>query len=119
MTVHKCIQCKKVMTGRSDKKFCDDGCRNSYHNRRYGRKTVSIKQVNSILRKNRRILQVFIPGNDTIHVPKRSLESKGFDFRFFTGMEKKGRKTLMYCYDVGYSLAEDGLCEMVPNAAIK
>lgn len=117
--MHKCIQCKRVMTGRSDKKFCDDGCRNSYHNRRYGRKTMSIKQVNSILRKNRRILQVFIPGKEVIQVPKRSLESKGFDFRFFTGMEQKGKKTLMYCYDVGYTVAEDGLCEMVPNMTFK
>jgi hypothetical protein len=100
------------LNGRSDKKFCDDGCRNTYHNNRMFNKTVSIKQVNAILRNNRRILQVFMPQKGKIQIPKQTLLTKGFDFNYITSMAVKNKRTVLYCYDIGYSLAEDGSCEM-------
>ena len=29
-----CLQCGLPLVGRADKKYCDDGCRNAYHNAR-------------------------------------------------------------------------------------
>lgn len=106
------------MTGRSDKKFCDDGCRNEYHNRKNGRKQLNIRHVNSILRNNRKILQVFMPLATPMQIPKKTLETKGFNFSYFTAMEVVEDRTLHYCYDVGYTLAED-VCEMQPYAKEK
>ena len=113
MTSKHCIQCKRSMTGRSDKKFCDDGCRNEFHNRKNGKKAMSVRQINAILRNNRKILQVFMPLITPIQIPKKTLETKGFNFNYFTGMEVVEKRTMHYCYDVGYTLAED-LCEMMP-----
>lgn len=31
-TIKKCLWCEKVINGRSDKKYCDDSCRNNYNN---------------------------------------------------------------------------------------
>ncbi|KKQ83435.1 MAG: hypothetical protein UT04_C0032G0014 [Candidatus Daviesbacteria bacterium GW2011_GWF2_38_7] len=52
-----CIECGETIVGRSDKKFCCDLCRNSYNNKQNSESTNLVRNINNILRKNRRILQ--------------------------------------------------------------
>ncbi|HNW98584.1 MAG TPA: hypothetical protein PKK00_09270 [Bacteroidales bacterium] len=102
MEKRKCLECKEVFTGRSDKKFCSDQCRNSYNNRINSDTTNYVRNVNNILRKNRRILQELNP-IDKAKVHKDKLLEKGFNFRYYTNVliTKKGT-TYYFCYEYGY-----------------
>ena len=100
------------MTGRSDKKFCDDGCRNSYHNRLNSIKPLSVRAVNSILSRNRRIINqvIFVKGEERISEQK--LSGMGFNFNYFTGQTKENDHILHHCYEFGYVHDKDGQYKM-------
>ncbi len=48
---------KPIKSGRSDKKFCDTGCKDVYYNEIKIREHKEIKKIDTILKKNRRILK--------------------------------------------------------------
>ena len=56
-----CLNCGKELKGRLDKKFCDAYCRNTYNNKTVRENEKTIKQINSILRRNRTILKNINP----------------------------------------------------------
>lgn len=97
-----CLDCGKVLQGRSDKKFCDDYCRNNYNNKQHREANAQIRKVNAILRKNRKILKTLNP-NGKAKVRKQELMVKGFNFNYFTNIytTRKGH-TYFFCYDQGY-----------------
>lgn len=57
----KCLTCGEVLFGRADKKFCNDNCRGIYNNKKNKMGDDYFRKVNSILRKNRRILEEMNP----------------------------------------------------------
>ena len=61
---HKlCLDCHKPVKGRTDKKFCDDYCRNNYNNALKSNTINLVRNINNALGKNRRILEaLFVPG---------------------------------------------------------
>ena len=98
----KCLECGEEFNGRSDKKFCSDGCRNSHNNKLNSDENNLVRNINNILRKNRRILKDIIP-NGTKTVEKSLLSSKGFDFNYQTNFVKtKAGKIYFFCYEYGY-----------------
>lgn len=97
-----CPVCGDVLLGRVDKKFCSDQCRTTFNNQKNKDTSNILRRVNSILRRNRRILARFNT-NGTTRVHRHKLVEQGFDFRFFTHIGKKGKgNTCYYCYDQGY-----------------
>src|SRR3546814_11771683 len=88
----KCQECGEPVAGRSDKKFCSDQCRTSYHNRVNSSANQLLRQINRILKRNRRILVALNDTGKTI-VPVQRLLERGFDFRYFTNCSepKTGR----------------------------
>jgi hypothetical protein len=52
-----CKYCEKPLRGRIDKKFCDDLCRNYYHNRFKMYDQRRVREVNAILYRNLKILR--------------------------------------------------------------
>jgi predicted nucleic acid-binding Zn ribbon protein len=101
-----CLNCSEAIAGRTDKKFCDDACRSSYHSRSGAEESLMVKQVNLILRKNRRILMLLNP-ESKVKVHKRLLLEKGFDFRYFTSIYKTEKLSCYhFCYEMGYLLLE-------------
>ena len=107
-----CQSCGKPLKGRIDKKFCDDYCRNNYNNHRkaHGNGAGYIRRINSILSKNRNVLEsILAAGEATAKANKEKLLSLGFQFRYFThSYTTKTGKTYCYCYDYGYlSLGSD------------
>lgn len=102
MNHRTCQECGAPVHGRSDKRFCSDQCRSTHNNRRNGEPNKFVRQVNNVLRKNRRILDSLNPGG-TVKVSAARLKDKGFDFRYFTstGHVREGG-TCYYCYDQGY-----------------
>ena len=108
-----CLECGTSFKGRVDKKFCSDQCRTTYNNRLRSLENKYIKDVNNILRKNRRILLQFNPDGKS-RVNREKLKAKGFDFNFYTSTytTKEGAQ-YFYCYDQGYLPIEKGQCLLV------
>ena len=49
MEKRRCLECNEEIIGRSDKKFCDDQCRNAYNNKKGSEKIMIVKKINKIL----------------------------------------------------------------------
>lgn len=99
-----CLSCGKPVKGRTDKKFCDDYCRNNYNNQLKADNTNLVRNINNALGKNRRIMEgLFQPGEEMAKTTKDKLLQKGFQFKYITHLytNKKGN-TYFFCYDLGY-----------------
>jgi hypothetical protein len=99
-----CLQCKKTLRGRSDKKFCDDYCRNNYNNTLKAHTNNYMRNINNALSKNRRILEELLPASEKlVKTTKQKLIHSGFQFKYITHTytNKKG-DTYFFCYDFGY-----------------
>lgn len=99
-----CLACGKPVKGRSDKKFCDDYCRNNYNNELKSVDSGIVRLINNALAKNRRILQAILPEDkETAKTTRDQLLLKGFSFHYLTHIyTTKTGKTYFYCYDYGY-----------------
>lgn len=99
-----CLNCNKPVKGRTDKKFCDDYCRNNYNNQLKSNTINLVRNINNALGKNRRILDsLFTDGEGMAKTNKNKLLQKGFQFKYSTHTytNKKG-DTYFFCYDIGY-----------------
>lgn len=99
-----CLNCEKAIQGRSDKKFCDDYCRNNYNNQLNASNNNFIRNINNALKRNRNILETFLPeAEDTVKATRQNLLMQGFQFKYSTHtyINKKGN-TYTFCYDYGY-----------------
>jgi hypothetical protein len=98
-----CLDCGVAIIGRMDKKFCSDMCRNNYNNRLNSEVTNYVRNVNNILRKNRRILSELIPQGCKINLHKDKLVNRGFNFNYFTHLytTQKG-SSYRFVYEYGY-----------------
>ncbi len=99
-----CMYCNKPVKGRTDKKFCDDYCRNAYNNSIKAPSNNLVRNINNQLAKNRRLLEECIaPGEEMGKVPKEKLVSRGFSTKYITHTyaNKKGN-IYFFCYDFGY-----------------
>ncbi len=99
-----CRQCGKAVKGRTDKRFCDDYCRSAFNNQLKTQLSKTVKAVNAVLLKNRKILEAFLPpGGDTIKTTRDKLLGQGFSFTYHTHsyLTKTG-KNYVYCYEYGY-----------------
>ncbi|QNL49971.1 hypothetical protein H8S90_25350 [Olivibacter sp. SDN3] len=104
---YNCLDCKRTLIGRSDKKFCNDACRSNYNNKRNYIQHRHIRSVNSILKKNRNILAALNPYGKKV-VAKEKLLENGFNFHYFTNLleTSKGR-VYFFCYEYGYLIIDD------------
>ncbi|MEZ4804134.1 MAG: hypothetical protein R2852_01230 [Bacteroidia bacterium] len=113
-----CKECSKPLIGRSDKKFCDDGCRNSFNNRHNSETNKVVNLVNSILKKNRTILQNLIPEEGKVSISEKTLMILGFNFDYYTNIyrTKKGG-IYKFCYEYGYLQIDEGVLMLVKKQA--
>lgn len=97
-----CLECDEKIVGREDKKFCSDGCRNSYNNKMNKDSSNFMRTVNNKLRKNYRVLSELNPER-TRKISRGKLLSKGFEFEFFTNLlQTKTGNTYYFVYNQGY-----------------
>ena len=98
-----CLSCAKPVKGRTDKKFCDDFCRNNYNNQLKSTSSNLMRNINNALNKNRRILDALLGTEEMQKTTKERLLQKGFQFKYITHLynNKKGN-TYFFCYDIGY-----------------
>lgn len=108
-----CPTCGDSLRGRADKRFCNDYCRNTYHNGVKARLPSPVRSINSHLTKNRKILDELFeqagPDQRQLRVSKLKLAELGFQFAFYTHIrETTNGPAYTFCYDYGYkSVAKD------------
>jgi hypothetical protein len=105
MTAKICLACERSIKGRSDKKFCDDSCRNNYNNRMNSYTSPLVRNINNILRKNRRILEELLAPLEkkVLVIERKKLVEKGFQFEYITEHYHPEKKEhYYYCYEYGY-----------------
>lgn len=98
-----CTYCQKKLSGRSDKKFCDDNCRNQFNNAKNQDDGKYIKFINQILKHNRKVLLQVLGDEEKIKVAKEKLRILHFEFKYFTHqyITQKGA-VYHFCYEFGY-----------------
>lgn len=97
-----CACCGQELEGRSDKKFCDDVCRNNYAYRK--RSNDLINRINKSLVYNRNVLKSMM-GAGRKTVKKQILLDRDFDFNMVTGIyitRKRHEYRLLYDYAYRY-----------------
>ena len=114
INLKSCLECKKTLIGRSDKRFCDDACRNSYNYRQNSDHTNLIRKINHTLRKNRRILQEVLGEEGMLKISKEKMLLQGFDLKYHTHnfTNVKGQ-TSYFIYEYGYLLLVNNLLLIV------
>ncbi|MDC8104256.1 hypothetical protein ACNFU2_05215 [Chryseobacterium sp. PTM-20240506] len=110
-----CLECGEKIIGRSDKKFCNDACRNAYNNKQNKDSNNLMRNINNKLRKNYRILtEINVEGKTKISRSK--LDGLGFDFDYITNIKVyKNGSEYKFIYDYGYKLLEDDFVLIVKN----
>jgi len=116
-TQKNCTACNKIIRGRSDKKFCNDYCRNAYNNQIKSPTNNLIRNTNNRLSKNRRILEYIIEDTNTfIKIKKEQLMQLGFCFEYTTQIhQNKQGKFYYFCYDYGYFTINNEWCVIIKN----
>ncbi len=102
-----CLYCGAPLKGRSDKKFCDDNCRNSYNNRQNRAELSLIRNIQNVLRRNRRVLaDLDKEGRTKIH--RDQLIARGYNFDFHTQTSISAKNQLsVYCFERGVLKLDD------------
>jgi len=115
MEEKNCLECGDKVIGRSDKKFCNDYCRNAFNNKLdVGNKNL-IRNTNNALRRNYKILCALNKTGKT-KILKYSLEKERFNFNLFTSIyTTKSGSQYFYCYDQGYLLLDKEQVLLVKN----
>jgi predicted nucleic acid-binding Zn ribbon protein len=99
-----CPDCGILVSGRKDRKFCSDACRTNYHNLRHRDKLPLVRKVNTILLRNRNILEFFYKQGKLI-ITRDELEASGYILFWHTAKSNSsGIPKLSLVYD--YSLEE-------------
>jgi predicted nucleic acid-binding Zn ribbon protein len=105
-----CIACNKTIRGRSDKKFCNDSCRNSYNNQNRSNAPNLVKKINAVLVKNRNLLLEITGDNSQKKITREQLSLRGFLFNYYThSYTNKRGNTYYFCYDHGWLDVNDSI----------
>lgn len=97
-----CWECDKPLSGRIDKRFCDDACRSNYNNRRNRDHNQLMRKTHYALRRNYRILTKLNP-KDKVKISRKRLLEEGFSFEYITQMYRTNKGALYcYVYNQGY-----------------
>ena len=105
----KCLYCKKPLTGRTDKKYCDHHCKSAFqYQRTKNTPDRFYNKVDNQLRLNRKILKKFNNGAK-VTVRADLLSSMGFNPNFFTHfwVNQKGDR-YFFVYEYGFLRRKEG-----------
>jgi hypothetical protein len=116
----RCFYCKKpIHGGRTDRKYCNDTCRNAANRER--RKAEAVisgddirEQVFKILKKNHALMLKFNKTQDYGKIVDREkIYREGFNFAFFTSAETTDAHILRrFCFEQYWEDLDNGLIEL-------
>ena len=107
-----CKDCGKLIdlsVGRRDRQFCNETCKNRYHNKQAFEEEKEGKRIVKILKKNRNVLKKMEARKENREIPKERLLKEGFDFDYHTHFKTTVHFSYEYtfCFDYGYRKAKD------------
>ena len=102
-TGHKfCLNCGLPVFGRADKKYCDDYCRNDFHNSQAVTNSKLTRSSHKKLRRNYEILIGVIDAG-VCEIAKDELLVYGFNIKAMTELDLREDGTMLYgIYDIQY-----------------
>jgi len=116
---YTCIQCGgSISSGsRIDKLFCSDGCKNDHHNAIKIENAGEIKQILSVLKRNRLILKTVLGEKQEVIVSRESLLKKGFEFDYHTHhvISQIKQNEFIFSFNYGYRVLENKLFKVVKS----
>lgn len=112
MEKRNCLECQQRISGRTDKKFCSDNCRNYYNNGLNKLTNCTIANINNALKRNRRTLKKFAENKQATVT---QLIKAGFSFDYFTHQNKQHDETTFFVFDFGYKFS-GGLLVIIVSA---
>ena len=105
--------CGMELFGRSDKKYCNDQCRNRANAKRrkkeFWEEDKHIYEITRDLRRNRSIMKstgAFL--NQTKIVTRGWMLDKGYNFEYYTNILQTKKGNYYFCYEFGHMALEDG-----------
>ena len=117
MSERLCLDCGDKLRGRSDKKFCSDSCRNNYNNRQNKDANNFVRNVHSVLRRNRRILaDLYESGNTRVHLD--ALLVSAYNFNFMTQVIESENSVSRFCFEYGYRELDDSYIELIKKTVV-
>lgn len=105
-----CLNCKRALAGRVDKKFCSDSCRTMYNNRIYRERKGSLERIDRILKKNHAIMEKLYSRGER-EIDFSELFGMGFNFDYITSLRENpdtGSSFIIGCYDYSYVIDSNG-----------
>jgi len=104
--------CGRIFSGRADKVFCSDQCRNAAGRQKRRKEKWNEPEcfdyINRMLKRNHWILKQHCEG-DLAEVNKWLLLDRGFNFKFMTGLaDSKDGTVFKVCYDYGWTDGDEG-----------
>lgn len=97
-----CLECgDKIRYGRTDKKFCCDGCRMKYHHEQVKSSKMYRRRILAILTRNYDILENLLKSEVTA-VDLFDLEGLGFIPGVVTSYRKVNKHDEYTCFDIKY-----------------
>jgi hypothetical protein len=100
-----CLQCNDTFRGRSDKKFCNDYCRNAYNNQQKKSAPSHQRILHQRLQRNHALLCRYLPEKNVgpICINKNRLTNDGFVWRYCTESRLVNNRNVLYgCYEFRY-----------------
>jgi hypothetical protein len=111
-----CLNCQEpIKKGRADRKFCDEGCKNEYHNKQKNDARQEILRIEVALKNNRRILKKVLASKKEEIVRTETLIKMGFDFMYHTHHAISTYKSneYIFCFNYGYWKMDDERVKVV------
>jgi hypothetical protein len=97
-----CINCGLPVFGRADKKYCDDHCRNDFHNSQSVTNSKLMRPSHKKLRRNYEILSGVVDAG-VCEIAKDELLVYGFNIKAMTELDLREDGTMLYgIYDIQY-----------------
>lgn len=107
--LRKCKMCSNKIIGRSDKIFCSDKCKTSYHEKLAKVTLRATLKIDKILHRNRSILlEILGKTIQSKKVPRQILDAKKFNWTYITHYHVNSQnKTVHYVYDFSWMIFSD------------
>lgn len=104
MNQNICKICKKAIIGRTDKVFCSQNCKSFYHRKLRAFVQKNTFDIDSILHRNRAILQEVLGKRlSQIKVKRIEMSKRNFHFKYHTHFHiNKSGKMYHHVYDIAW-----------------
>ncbi|GAA3976628.1 putative nucleic acid-binding Zn ribbon protein [Mucilaginibacter dorajii] len=113
---NSCAHCHKPLFGRTDKRFCNDTCRNTFNRQKTENQklqaSANLPEIFRIIKRNYEILKENCPQvldhDENMLVNAKEFLKTGFSPKFFTSVHITSYGEIWYCcFELGFRIGED------------